>query len=68
MDEMMAGRPVRWVVMATAIVVVLAVLLWLNQELVWAFIDVVRHREAVTAYLDSLGAIGPLVLMGLIGL
>jgi uncharacterized membrane protein YdjX (TVP38/TMEM64 family) len=35
---------------------------------VWAFIDFVRDRQAVVALLDQLGFIGPLVLMGLVGL
>jgi len=33
-----------------------------------AFIDFVRGRQAVVDYLDQLGFIGPLVLMGLVGL
>ncbi len=68
MNEETPGKSVKWVVTATAIVLPLAILLWLNQEAVGEVIDLVRHREAVTAYLDTLGAIGPLVLMGLIGL
>jgi uncharacterized membrane protein YdjX (TVP38/TMEM64 family) len=68
MNERSAGHLVRWAAAATAIVVPLGILLWLNQGAVLAFIDFVRDREAVIAYLDSLGAIGPLVLMGLIGL
>jgi uncharacterized membrane protein YdjX (TVP38/TMEM64 family) len=55
-------------VTATAIAVLPALVLWHNQEAVWAFVDFVRDRQAVTAYLDRLGVIGPLVLMGLIGL
>jgi uncharacterized membrane protein YdjX (TVP38/TMEM64 family) len=68
MNKKSVSQLVRWVVTATAIVVPLAILLWLNQGAVSAFIDVVRDHEAVIAYLDTLGAIGPLVLMGLIGL
>jgi len=68
MNERSAGQLVRWSAAATAIVVPLGILLWLNQGAVLVFIDFVRDREAVIAYLDSLGAFGPLVLMGLIGL
>jgi uncharacterized membrane protein YdjX (TVP38/TMEM64 family) len=39
-----------------------------NQDAVTAFLDFVRDREAVSAYLDQIGFIGPLVLMGLVGL
>jgi len=52
----------------TAIVVPLVSLLWLNHDAVRAFIDFVRGRQAVVDYLDQLGFIGPLVLMGLVGL
>jgi uncharacterized membrane protein YdjX (TVP38/TMEM64 family) len=68
MNKKFAGRVARWVVVGTAVVVPLALLLWRNQDAVSAFIALVRDREAVVTYLDSLGAIGPLVLMGLIGL
>ena len=68
MTRKSVSRLLRWVVPATAIVLPLAILLWLNQGVVSGFIDIVRDRGAVTAYLDTLGAIGPLVLMGLIGL
>lgn len=63
-----ASKSARWVVTGTAVVVPLTTLLWFNQGVVSAYIDVVRDQEAVMAYLDTLGAIGPLVLMGLIGL
>jgi uncharacterized membrane protein YdjX (TVP38/TMEM64 family) len=46
----------------------LAIVLWFNRDALLAFIDSVRDREAVIACLDQLGAIGPLVLMGLLGL
>jgi uncharacterized membrane protein YdjX (TVP38/TMEM64 family) len=52
----------------TAIVVPLAILLWFNHDALWTFIDLIRDREAVVAFLDQLGFIGPLVLMALIGL
>jgi uncharacterized membrane protein YdjX (TVP38/TMEM64 family) len=68
MNERSVGQLARWAVTAAVIVVPLGILLWLNQDAVLAFIDVVRDREAVVAWLDSLGAIGPLLLMGLIGL
>jgi len=61
-------KSVRWILTLAAIFVPLAILLWLKRDTVLAFIDVIRDREAVSAHLDSLGAIGPLVLMGLIGL
>lgn len=51
-----------------AIAVPLAILLWFNRDALRAFIDFVRDRQAVVAYLDQLGIIGPLVLMGLVGL
>jgi uncharacterized membrane protein YdjX (TVP38/TMEM64 family) len=68
MNNKINTRSVRWMVTAAAIIVPLAMLLWCNQAAVWAFIDFVRDRRAVVAYLDQLGFIGPLVLMGLIGL
>ena len=61
-------KSVKLLVTLTAIIVPLAILLWFNQDAVWAFIDFVRDREAVVAYLDQIGLVGPLVLMGLIGL
>lgn len=74
MNIQIAERPVKWMVTAIAIVVPLAILWWFNQDAVLAFIDrtdwarLVRDRQAVIAYLDQLGFIGPLALMGLVGL
>ena len=68
MNELIRAKSYRWVVIAAAILAPLAVLLGLKQDVVWAFVALVRHREILTAYLDTLGAIGPLVLMGLLGL
>lgn len=62
------NKSVKLMVTMTAIVAPLAILLWFNQDAVWAFIDFVRDRQAVVAFLDQLGLIGPLVLMGLVGL
>ena len=68
MNSKSNAKTVRWMVTAAAIVVPLAILLWFNQDAVWTFIDFVRDRQAVVAFLDQLGFIGPLALMGLIGL
>jgi uncharacterized membrane protein YdjX (TVP38/TMEM64 family) len=62
------SKCVKLMVAMTAIVVPLAVLFWFNQDAVWAFIGFVRDRQALAAFLDQLGFIGPLVLMGLVGL
>jgi len=62
------NKSVKLMVTMIAIVVPLAILLWLNRDAVRAFIDFVRDRQAVIDYLDQLGFIGPLVLMGLVGL
>jgi len=62
------NKPVKLIATIMAIVVPLAILLWINRDAVWAFIEFVRDRQAVVAYLDQLGFIGPLVLMGLVGL
>lgn len=51
-----------------AIAMCLAALVWLNRDAVWAFINVIRDREAVAAFLDQLGFRGPLVLTALLGL
>ena len=57
-----------------AIVVPLALLLWLNQDAVWAFlartdwVRLVRDRNAINTFIDEIGLIGPLVLMGLAAL
>jgi uncharacterized membrane protein YdjX (TVP38/TMEM64 family) len=59
---------IKLMVKTAAIFVPLAILLWFNQDAVRAFIDFVTDREAVVAYLDQLGFIGPLVLMGLVAL
>jgi uncharacterized membrane protein YdjX (TVP38/TMEM64 family) len=50
------------------ILVALTVVLWLQRDAVVAFIGFLRDREAVVAYLDGLGIVGPLVLMGLTAL
>ncbi len=63
-----AGQPLRSAVRSIAIIVALVLLLWLNRESVRAFIDFARDRQAVVAYIDQLGLVGPLVLMGLAGL
>lgn len=68
MNTKIGKKSVRWMVTAAAIVVPLAILLWFNQDAAWAFLDFVRNRQAVVAYLDQLGFLGPLVLMGLVGL
>jgi uncharacterized membrane protein YdjX (TVP38/TMEM64 family) len=51
-----------------AILTLSAILFWRKQEEVLAFIAFARDRQAVIAYLDTIGIIGPLVLMGLVGL
>jgi len=51
-----------------AIVLLLTILVWFYHDALWLFINFIRDRQAVTAYIDTLGFIGPLVLMGLIGL
>lgn len=61
-------KSVRWIVVIAATVVALGILLWFNQDEVGSFIEFIRDRRAVVDYLDTLGIIGPLVLIGLIGL
>lgn len=68
MNKTFSNKSVRWMVMAAAIAVTLGMLLWFNRDAVWMFISFIRDREAVVAFLDQIGFIGPLVLMGLIGL
>ena len=63
-------RRSRWKFSYTVVTVaVLAtILVWLKHEALWTFIDFIRDREAIVAFLDQLGFIGPLVFMALIGL
>ncbi len=57
---------------STAIILIIAIILvslvWLNQDAFWTFINFIRDREAVVAFLDQLGFIGPLALSALLGL
>jgi uncharacterized membrane protein YdjX (TVP38/TMEM64 family) len=62
------SKSVRLMVTMTAIAVPLVILLYFNQDAVWAFLDFVRDRNAISAFIDEIGLIGPLVLMGLVGL
>jgi uncharacterized membrane protein YdjX (TVP38/TMEM64 family) len=62
------NKSAKLMVTVTAIVVPLAILLWFNQDAVGAFLDFVRDRNAISAFIDEIGLIGPLVLMGLTGL
>jgi uncharacterized membrane protein YdjX (TVP38/TMEM64 family) len=64
----MNNRNIKLVVTMTAITVPLAILLWFNQDAVWALLDFVRDRNAISAFIDEIGLIGPLVLMALAGL
>jgi uncharacterized membrane protein YdjX (TVP38/TMEM64 family) len=68
MNNKNSNKSVKLMVTMTAIVVPLAILLWFNQDAVWAFLDFVRDRNAISAFIDKVGFIGPLVLMGLTGL
>ena len=68
MNNKNTNKSVKLMVTVTAIVVPLAILLWFNQDAVWAFLDFVRDRNAISAFIDEIGLIGPLVLMGLVGL
>ena len=65
---MITQKTIKWVVGITAFTLPLAILAWFNLDVVWAFVDFVRDREAIIAFLDTLGFIGPLALMGLVGL
>lgn len=51
-----------------AVVLLLAVLVWFLHNSLGTFIDFIRDREAVVAYLDQLGVVGPLALAALLGL
>ena len=62
-----SNKSVKLAVTLVAITIILVILLWLFQDTMWAFLNFLRDRQAVSAYLDQLGFIGPLVLMGLIG-
>jgi uncharacterized membrane protein YdjX (TVP38/TMEM64 family) len=68
MNSKKTNKPAKLMVTMTAIVVPLAILLWFNQDAVWAFLDFVRDRNAINAFIDEIGFVGPLVLMGLVGL
>jgi uncharacterized membrane protein YdjX (TVP38/TMEM64 family) len=61
-------RPVKQAVIATVILVTLTLVLWFNRDSVWGFVKFAGDRQAVSGYLDRLGFVGPLVLMGLVGL
>ena len=50
------------------IVLTLVILVWLNQDAFWAFINFIRDRDAVVGFLDQLGFIGPLALSALLAL
>jgi len=50
------------------IICMLAILVWHNQESFWAFINFIGDREAVVAFLDQLGFVGPLALSALLAL
>jgi len=62
------NKAVKLTVTTTAILVPLAILLWFNQDSVRAFLVFVRDRHAISAFVDEIGFIGPLVLVGLTGL
>jgi uncharacterized membrane protein YdjX (TVP38/TMEM64 family) len=74
MKKKNTSKFIRLMATMAAIVAPVAILFWFNQDAVGAFIArtgwirLVRDRQAVVAYLDQLGFIGPLVLMGLVGL
>jgi uncharacterized membrane protein YdjX (TVP38/TMEM64 family) len=54
-------------VIMTATVLPLSVLLWLHRDAVWVFFDFARDSNAIRDFVDEVGLIGPLVLMGLLG-
>jgi uncharacterized membrane protein YdjX (TVP38/TMEM64 family) len=74
MNNKNISKPVKVIATTAAIVVPLAILLWFNQDALWAFlartdwVRLVRDRDAISAFVDEVGFIGPLVLMGLTGL
>jgi uncharacterized membrane protein YdjX (TVP38/TMEM64 family) len=61
-------RLVKWLAPITLILLPALLFILHNQDAVMVFLDFVRDREAVSAYLDEIGFIGPLVLMGLVGI
>jgi uncharacterized membrane protein YdjX (TVP38/TMEM64 family) len=63
-----ATIPWRTVLLFIVVILISAVLIWLNQDDIWTFVDFVRDREAVITFIDQLGLLGPLVLGGLLGL
>jgi uncharacterized membrane protein YdjX (TVP38/TMEM64 family) len=51
-----------------ALILLLIILTWFFHDTLWTFIDFIRDRDAVVAFLEPLGFIGPILLMVLIGL
>lgn len=68
MNKMSIKQLVKFGLPISAVVVISAILYWRNQDAVIAFLDFVRDRQAVSAYLDQVGFVGPLVLIGLVGI
>jgi uncharacterized membrane protein YdjX (TVP38/TMEM64 family) len=64
----MKSKNTKLMLTTTAIVLPLVILFYFNQDAVAAFLDFVRDRDAISAFIHEIGFIGPLVLMGLTGL
>jgi uncharacterized membrane protein YdjX (TVP38/TMEM64 family) len=68
MDNKHNKKNTRLIAAVAGIAVLLIILVWNNLDALFSFIWFVRDREAVIALLDKIGFIGPLVLVGMVGL
>jgi uncharacterized membrane protein YdjX (TVP38/TMEM64 family) len=68
MDNQNNRKITKLIAAIVATVAFIAILAWCHRDALWAFVGLLRDREAMIALLDQIGFIGPLVLVGLVGL
>jgi uncharacterized membrane protein YdjX (TVP38/TMEM64 family) len=68
MNKLQISKFPKSIAIIIIIVLSLIILVGLNQDTFWAFINFVRDRDAIVAFLDQLGFIGPLALSALLAL
>jgi uncharacterized membrane protein YdjX (TVP38/TMEM64 family) len=61
------NKPMKWIAIA-GFALLLIVLVWPNHEALWRFIYFICDHNAIGDFIEKIGIIGPLALMGLIGL